>query len=168
MQVQSLGWEEPLEEGMATHPSILAWRTCGQRNLKGCNPRGRKESDMTEDAHTIPHRWHLSSSSLWPSHLMKWQRINEKTRVTSFQACAAQVMMRHFRDRREFRNGLVQPLFFFFLVAPCGMQDLISPRRIKPVPPAMELWNPNHGTTGEFPQPLIFYRFKENKKILYA
>ena len=25
-QVQSLGWEDPLEEGMATHPSILAWR----------------------------------------------------------------------------------------------------------------------------------------------
>ena len=24
--VQSLGWEEPLEKGMATHPSILAWR----------------------------------------------------------------------------------------------------------------------------------------------
>ena len=25
-QVQSLGWEEPLENGMATHSSILAWR----------------------------------------------------------------------------------------------------------------------------------------------
>ena len=24
--VQSLGQEDPLEEGMATHPSILAWR----------------------------------------------------------------------------------------------------------------------------------------------
>jgi len=26
MQVPSLGWEDPLEEGMATHFSILAWR----------------------------------------------------------------------------------------------------------------------------------------------
>ena len=26
MQVQSLGWEDPLEEGMATHSSILSWR----------------------------------------------------------------------------------------------------------------------------------------------
>ena len=26
MQVQSLGWEDPLEEEMATHSSILAWR----------------------------------------------------------------------------------------------------------------------------------------------
>ena len=25
-QVQSLGWENPLEKGMATHSSILAWR----------------------------------------------------------------------------------------------------------------------------------------------
>ena len=27
MQVQSLDWEDPLEEGMATHSSILAWRS---------------------------------------------------------------------------------------------------------------------------------------------
>ena len=25
-QVQSFGWEEPLEKGIATHFSILAWR----------------------------------------------------------------------------------------------------------------------------------------------
>ena len=26
-RVRSLGWEDPLEEGMATHSSILAWKT---------------------------------------------------------------------------------------------------------------------------------------------
>ena len=26
MDVQSPGWEDPLEEGTATHPSVLAWR----------------------------------------------------------------------------------------------------------------------------------------------
>ena len=26
-QVQSLGWEDPLEDGMATHSSILAWES---------------------------------------------------------------------------------------------------------------------------------------------
>ena len=26
MQVQSLGWEDPLEKGIAPHSSILAWR----------------------------------------------------------------------------------------------------------------------------------------------
>ena len=27
MQMQSLGQEDPLKEGMATHSSVLAWRT---------------------------------------------------------------------------------------------------------------------------------------------
>ena len=26
MRVQSLGWEDPLQEGIATHSSILAWK----------------------------------------------------------------------------------------------------------------------------------------------
>ena len=34
-QVQSLGWEAPLEKEMATHSSILAWRIHGQRSLAG-------------------------------------------------------------------------------------------------------------------------------------
>ena len=47
--VQSLGLEDPLEEGMATHSSILAWRNPhGQRSLVGYSPWGRKESDTTE------------------------------------------------------------------------------------------------------------------------
>ena len=29
MYVQSLGWEDPLEKKMATHPSVLAWRIPG-------------------------------------------------------------------------------------------------------------------------------------------
>ena len=35
---QSLGWEDPLEKGKATHSSILTWRI----------PWGHKESDVTE------------------------------------------------------------------------------------------------------------------------
>ena len=27
LQVRSLGWEDPLEKGMVTHSTILAWRT---------------------------------------------------------------------------------------------------------------------------------------------
>ena len=37
-QVQSLGWEDPLEEGMATHSSVFAWRIHGQRSLAGYSP----------------------------------------------------------------------------------------------------------------------------------
>ena len=55
--VQSPGWEDPLEEGMGTHSSILAWRIPMDRGgLVGCSPRGHKESDTTEllsAAHTM-------------------------------------------------------------------------------------------------------------------
>ena len=46
--VRSLGWEDPLEKGMATHLSILPAEFHGQRSLAGYSPWGRKESDMTE------------------------------------------------------------------------------------------------------------------------
>ena len=47
-QVQSLGWEGPLEMGMATHPSSCLENPCGQRRLVGYIPWGHKESDITE------------------------------------------------------------------------------------------------------------------------
>ena len=47
-RVQSLGREDPLEEGMTTHSSILAWRIHKQRSLVGYSPWGGKESDTTE------------------------------------------------------------------------------------------------------------------------
>ena len=46
-RVRSLGREYPLEEGMATHPSILAWKI-PQRSLTGYSPWGHKESDTTD------------------------------------------------------------------------------------------------------------------------
>ena len=46
--VRSLGWEDPLEEDMATHSSILPGESHGQRSLAGYSPWGRKESDLTE------------------------------------------------------------------------------------------------------------------------
>ena len=42
--VRSLGWEDPLEEGVATHSSMLAWRIAWQALCLW----GRKEPDMTE------------------------------------------------------------------------------------------------------------------------
>ena len=58
--VQSLGWEDPLQKGKATHSSILAWRIpwteepaksrlCKEPTLKG---RVCKELDMIKHAHT--------------------------------------------------------------------------------------------------------------------
>jgi len=41
--VQSLVWEDPLEKEMATHSSILAGDSQGQRSLAGYSPWGHKE-----------------------------------------------------------------------------------------------------------------------------
>ena len=35
MWVQLLGWEDPLEKGLATHSSILAWRISMARGAQG-------------------------------------------------------------------------------------------------------------------------------------
>ena len=43
--------EDPMEEEMATHSSILAWKIPWMEELVGYSPWGRKESDMTEPLH---------------------------------------------------------------------------------------------------------------------
>ena len=46
--VGSLGRQDPLEKGMATHSSILAWRISRTEESGGLQSKGCKESDMTE------------------------------------------------------------------------------------------------------------------------
>ena len=46
--VRSLVLDDPLEKGMATHSSLLAGESHGQRSLVGDIPWDHKESDMTE------------------------------------------------------------------------------------------------------------------------
>ena len=49
MRVESLGWEDPLGEEMATHSSILAWEIPWTEDPGGLPPMGsQKESDATE------------------------------------------------------------------------------------------------------------------------
>ena len=57
--LQSLGWEDPLEEGMATHSSILAWRISKGRVAW----KARKESDTTERLSTAQQNaWHTAGA----------------------------------------------------------------------------------------------------------
>ena len=44
--VRSLGQEDPLEKGMPTHSSILAWRFHGQKSLASYSPWGHKDLFM--------------------------------------------------------------------------------------------------------------------------
>ena len=54
-RVQSLRWEDPLEEEMATYFSIVARKIswAPQRSLAGYSPWGHKESDTTEQLSTL-------------------------------------------------------------------------------------------------------------------
>ena len=44
MQVWSLGWEDPLEEGMAAHSSILPWRISMDRGAWWATVQGVPKS----------------------------------------------------------------------------------------------------------------------------
>ena len=65
MQVQSLGWEDPLQEEMATHSSILAWKIPWTEEPGGLQSMGshRVGHDL-EIEHPYMHMRHLSRSSL--------------------------------------------------------------------------------------------------------
>ena len=58
MRVQSLGWEDSLEEGIATHSSILVWSVPWTEEPGGHSPQGCKESNTTE-ATQDAHRAHM-------------------------------------------------------------------------------------------------------------
>ena len=48
-RVQSLGQEDPLEKGMATHSSILAWEIPWAEEPGGLQSMGPQVSDMIEN-----------------------------------------------------------------------------------------------------------------------
>ena len=50
--VQSLGWEDPLEKGMATHSGLLAWRIQLSEEPGRLQSMGHKELTERVSAHT--------------------------------------------------------------------------------------------------------------------
>ena len=54
MRVQSLGWKDPLEEGMATHSSVPAWRVHGQRStVRGVTKSRTRPRALGRHAHFL-------------------------------------------------------------------------------------------------------------------
>ena len=75
--VRSLGWEDALEEGRATHSSILVWRIPIDREAWQAtyHPWGCKESDTTELKHRTSS--HLTSHAyvMKPPQKLKRRRV---------------------------------------------------------------------------------------------
>ena len=65
--VQSLGQEDPLEKGMATHSSILTRRTPWTKEPGRLQPQGCKESDKTE----ATYHYHVSKEILTEAEMTK-------------------------------------------------------------------------------------------------
>ena len=56
-QIQSLGWEDPLEKGMAIHASILAWRipwTKEPGGLQSMGPQRVRHDLVTKQQQHMP------------------------------------------------------------------------------------------------------------------
>ena len=68
--IQSLGWEDPLEKGKATHCSILPWRI-------DCLVLGVAESDMTE---------RLSHYKGYNAGTVRWKRCTGKNKGKDVEA----------------------------------------------------------------------------------
>ena len=75
--VQSLGWEDPLEEGMAIHSSILAWRIPRTEEPGGLQSMGSiAESDTTEQL-----TQHKLFSHIFKRYSKYWEHSRERERI---------------------------------------------------------------------------------------
>ena len=71
--VQSLGWEDPLEEGMVTHSSILGWRIPMDRGAWQTAVHGVAELDTTEQLSTYDITYLLKNDK--NEHIYKTNRL---------------------------------------------------------------------------------------------
>ena len=81
-QVRSLGWEDPLEKGMATHSSILAWRIPWTDTAGGLQSMGSQR--VRQDWATSTFSSHLLSSIQFSRSVMSnslWHHRQQHTRV---------------------------------------------------------------------------------------
>ena len=80
-QVQTLDWEDPLEKGMATHFSILAWRIPWTEEAGGLQSMGvAKSQTRLNNQHTYTYI-HTHTSHLYPFIInlyidLKWKLLN--------------------------------------------------------------------------------------------
>ena len=156
MWVQSLGQEDPLEEGMATQPSVLAWRIPRREEPAGYSPWGLTETGMNEGAEPT-HSGSLlaliyGESSFWPPRSV-FLRTSFYLQVTSWWNVAARIPAIIFvwpateRSRSRIPKGLHLWLswlpIIMFLEVLLNISTYISLGlfvELPPVPKKTEIW----------------------------
>ena len=91
MWVQSLGLEDPLEEGMAAHSSILAWRIPWTKEPG--RARGQRVAKRwTQLKHARIHQLHVEDLCLWlhtnglHQYNLSWTKVRKGNKC-SFSSC---------------------------------------------------------------------------------
>ena len=84
-QVQSLGWEDPLEKEMATHSSILAWRIPWMEEPGRLQATGSQR--VGHDWATSPHLMIKLWNTIWPLKAEKDQNIEKDLQSRTGNLC---------------------------------------------------------------------------------
>ena len=71
MQVQPLGWEDPLEEGLATHSYIFVWRILWTEKPGGLQSIGLHR--VRYDRSDLAHSQQCEKMSAWPVSPAIWR-----------------------------------------------------------------------------------------------
>ena len=100
MPVRSLGWEDPLEKGMATHCGILAWRIPWTEEPGGLQSIGLQR---------IGHDW--SDLAYTHKFLDKYEVCN-RSQGAAHPATKRSIFL-HYRPRHELHLGLFQQEMHF-------------------------------------------------------
>ena len=74
--VQSLGWEDPLEKGKATHSSILVWRIPWTEEPGGLQSTGSQRVRHDRETNTFPTQ---------PNHSAIHLKLTERCQLTTLQ-----------------------------------------------------------------------------------
>ena len=115
--VQSLDWKDPLEEGMATHSSILAWRIPLIGAWWVYSPRGRKESDTTEQLSTAQ-LMNMFRNAL-PIESMAYIFISSQLGSLCMRPILEMFMLKIFQKRNSNSS-----LFILFIIFCCCCENL--------------------------------------------
>ena len=89
--VRSLGWEDTLEKGPATHSSSLAWRIHGQRSLAGYCPWGSQRIRRDWATFTLPF-----TKFLCLSMYLEWRHLHLHSIQISLPALSVFICLMHF------------------------------------------------------------------------
>ena len=89
-----LDWEDPLEEGMATHSSILAWRIPGKEGPGGLQSMWSQR---------VGHNWTTRSSRAWSNKYM-YVRFYHRTVHQSQKLETTQMSIHRWMDKQIMVN----------------------------------------------------------------